>query len=269
MKKLQDGNAVINYESSFNRFLNQYQQIFIDNFANYENGFQLLSIKYNAILKEKELKNESEAWNFSIFDIVKIKRLEEDLHSPLLAELLDTKGSHGQKDLFYKLFLYEIIGEEKAQKFINKDYQEYSIKTEEHIKNETDRGRIDLTIQSTDRHNKFAIILENKWKCKDSCSDQLYKYYRNYTNPNGRAYTDNNLIVIYLTIHGVNPTWIENKEFELFLTNNKGINYFPISYIHIIKNWLEKCMISCQSEKVKYLIEQYLNNIKYDNHNRR
>ncbi len=183
--------------------------------------------------------------------------------------MLDTNGSHGQKDLFYKLFLYETLGEEKAQKYINKNHQEYLIKTEEFIKNESDRGRIDLTIQSTNPYNKFAIILENKWDSVDSCPDQLYKYYRNYTNPLGKAYNDENLVVIYLTKHGGNPNLVITEEFDFFLSNNNRKNYFPISYFQTIRNWLEKCIQFCKSEKVKYLIEQYLNILKHDKRNRR
>lgn len=103
------------FESWINRCQKQHEQIYVNNFVNYERGFEVLSKEYVKILKERELTNESVAWDFSIFNIVSFLRPEERLHSPLLAELLDTNGSHGQKDLFYKLFLCEIIGEEKPE----------------------------------------------------------------------------------------------------------------------------------------------------------
>lgn len=252
-----------NLENWFVKFKDQYEHVFIDNFANHERGFAILSEEYNLLLQEKETKNKTEAWDFSIFDIVTIKRLEENLHSPLLGELLDTRGSHGQKDLFYRLFLNEVVGKDKAEKFFNTNPLDYLTRCEEFIKNQTDKGEIDITIKSTNRHNKFAIILENKWGSGDSCPDQIYKYYRNFTNPKGKAYTDENLLIIYLTKYGNNPKWIENKDFESFLTNNIGVNYFPISYIYHVKNWLEQCLILCESQKVKFTIEQYLNLIRY------
>src|SRR6185437_12808052 len=43
--------------------------------------------------------------NFNIFQILKIESSEVRLHSVLIAELLNTNGSHGQKDLFLKAFI--------------------------------------------------------------------------------------------------------------------------------------------------------------------
>src|ERR1035437_761922 len=131
-----------NLENWFVKFKGQYEQVFIDNFANYERGFAILSEEYNLLLQEKETKNKTEAWDFSIFDIVTIKRLEENLHSPLLGELLDTRGSHGQKDLFYRLFLNEVVGKDKAEKFFNTNPLDYLTRCEEFIKNQTDKGEI-------------------------------------------------------------------------------------------------------------------------------
>lgn len=146
------------------------------------------------------------------------------------------------------------------ERLTNYCYLAYKIKSEEYIKNKTDGkiGRVDITINSTDRHNRFAIILENKWESGDSCVDQVFKYYTNYTEQQGKGYTDKNLIVIYLTRLGNNPTNTENKRFKMFLSENKGVNYFPISYDYTVKNWLKKCVQACKSEKVKYTIEQYL-----------
>ena len=137
-------------------------------------------------------------------------------------------------------------------------------RSEEFIKNENNRGWVDITIKSTNQHNKFVIIIENKWNSGDSCPDQLFKYYLSFTNPNGQAYTDNNLIVVYLSKYGCDPSWIVNKNFERSLLKNKRVNYFPISYIDNVIRWLERCEKECKSEKVKYLIEQYLNFIKYE-----
>lgn len=254
-----------NFDKNFiDNLIEQYNQIYIDNLEKIENSFNNLSIKYNKLLLDRNEKNPIEAWDFSIFNIFKFSRPEENLHSPFLTELLDTKGNHGQKDTFYKLFIKGLLGEEKSKKFINNDYRNYVIKSEEYIKNKNDKGNIDITIKSDDIENKFAIILENKWGSGDSCPDQLFKYYRNFKDPKGKAYTDENLLVIYLTKFGNDPVWIENKDFKTFILNNKGINYFAISYETTIYEWLIKCIKECKSDKVKCIIEQYLNLIKYD-----
>lgn len=253
----------------FEKFKEQHDQVYIDNFSYYIESFEGFSKKHKILLDEKHKMNEQEAWSFSLFEIIKVRRKEEDLHSPLLAELLNTNGTHGQKDLFYKLFLKEVVGTDNVYRFINDNYHDYSIKCEEYIRNtigngiKDEKGEIDITIKSTNRKNKFAIILENKWGSGDSCPDQLFKYYRNFTNPQGKAYTDENLLIIYLTKYGGNPRWIENEEFKLFLQNNIRKNYFPISYKVEIRKWLEACILNCKSKKINIIIEQYLNTIKY------
>jgi hypothetical protein len=256
-----------NKNSTFDEWIEsfrvEYEQTYLDYFSSYESGFQLLSIDYQTILKECDDRNISEAWAFSIFDIIKVKRPEENLHSPLLAELLNTNGSHGQKDSFYKLFVNRVLGQSDASNFINDNPNDYLIQSEEFIKNENDKGEIDISIRSTNRCKKFALIIENKWGSGDSCPDQIYKYYRNYTNPNGKAFADDNLRVIYLTKYGNDPCWIEDDGFRTFLQEKKGVNYFPISYVNHIRKWLEDCISNCKSSKVVYVIEQYLNFIKY------
>ncbi|MCT4589101.1 MAG: PD-(D/E)XK nuclease family protein [Carboxylicivirga sp.] len=237
-------------------FLSDYKQLHIDAFNQYENKVKTLGKAYNKILQCKKDSNHTEAWDFSVFSIIKILRPEENLHSPMLYELLNTIGAHGQKDLFYKLFLEEVLGAENSLKFINESHEDYHIRCEEAINNENEKGRIDLTVKSLNPDKPFAIIIENKWESGDSCPDQLFKYYINFTE--GKGYTDENLLVIYLTKYGGNPTWIENDKFNEFLKNNRNINYFPISYSKHIKNWLEKSVTECKSEKVKYTITQYI-----------
>jgi len=258
-----------NFETWFVKTKNLYNNILISDFTNYEYGFSVLNKKYSELLIERDLKNQTEAWDFSLFDIITVRRPEENLHSPLIAELLNPSGFHGQQDLFYKLFLNEVIGEEKAKKFINPSFKEYLTISEEYVKNDIDRGEVDITIKSVNCQNRFAIIIENKWDSGDSCTDQLFKYYTNFTNPYGKAYTDDNLLVLYLTKYGKNPTKVERKEFETFLSKNIGINYFPISYFKNIRNWLEQCISHCESQKVRIIIEQYLNHIKHGINNRR
>lgn len=280
--KIDSNQIFLQYNATIDSILNDYNDffevnvkyivsLFIDNFLLYEERITQFSKDYSRLLVEKEEENISESFDFSIFDIVKFKRKEEHLHSPLLSKLLDTNGTHGQKDLFYKLFLKEILkDEEKVNSFLNANYRDYIFKEEEFIKDDIDRrGEIDLTIKSINPIKKFAIILENKWGSGDSCVDQIHKYYRNFIIKQG--YTDDNLLVIYLTKKGCDPDqrMVENQEYAIFLKENKNKNYFPISYSKHIVSWLLQCQIQCQSPKVNFLIEQYIKHIKNDISNRR
>jgi len=100
-------------------------------------------------VKEKyDKENELNAFDFNIFSVLNFKKPEENLHSPLLCELLNVKGSHGQKDLFYKEFLKTLCPDEEfISKFTNKNLDEYSIETEAFVKTNRGRsGRIDIRL---------------------------------------------------------------------------------------------------------------------------
>src|SRR5258708_5822814 len=43
--------------------------------------------------------------NFNVFRVLKMGAAEVRLHSTFIAELLNPNGSHGQKDVFLKLFI--------------------------------------------------------------------------------------------------------------------------------------------------------------------
>lgn len=250
------------YTNNFNNYKESVNHVYKDNIDVIDQQFDLLAQPYREILKEKHDKDELHAWDFTIFEIIKSKRPEEHIHSPLLLELLNTEGKHGQKDLFYKLFLKTLLPENQIQKFTNDNHSEYTIKEEEGVKSEAGKGRIDISIKSTNPKKKFAIIIENKWKSPDSCVDQLYKYYKCFTDK--YEYNDENLLLVYLTMHGgdPDPRKVESPEFKNLIANNKNRNYFPISYKKHISQWLTICADHCKSDKVKQLIIQYLNFIK-------
>jgi len=246
---------ISNYNAFFNNCTKELNAFIKDHITEYEASFNHFANYYSIIIDEKKRTDNIEAWDFSLFDILKFARPEENLHSPILTSLLDSKGSHGQKDLFYKLFLQTILPENEVNKYINQNHADYFIKMEDHIDNGNNQGRIDIVIKSTSQ-KRFAVIIENKWYSPDSCPDQLYKYYTYYTKT--LKYKDVNLLVIYLTNHGNDPSWVESDDFNKFINTNKWKNYFPISYSYHIRNWLISCYNECESNKVKIIIEEYL-----------
>lgn len=156
--------------------------------------------------------------NFNIFQILNLQTAEVRVHSAFLAELLNPRGTHGQKDLFLKLFTKQLGIEgfdtqaataevEKFTGVINADY--------------TKGGRIDILL--TDK-NKKHIIIENKIYASDQ-KNQLLRYY-NY-DPNGHLF--------YLTLFGNSPDGIST---DSLLNSDK---YKLLSYNTDILDWLEKC----------------------------
>lgn len=252
-------NSLINsvftdYDNVLRNYKVEFEDIIIDNFSYIENTFKNLAKTYKIYLNERTELNIVHAWDFSIFKIIKVKREEENLHSRLLKELIDPVGTHGQKDLFYKLFIKRFLSEGVIENFINDNYKDYFIKREEHIDTGVETGRIDIFLKSSNPKKKFAIIIENKWDSGDSCSDQLYKY---YISKKMQGFDDTNLLVFYLSKNGNDPLLIEEGKFKTFLDDNINKNYFPISYIDHIYKWLSDCHDNCKSPKIKYLIEQY------------
>ncbi|AZI26328.1 hypothetical protein EA772_13615 [Pedobacter sp. G11] len=67
--------------------------------------FQNLLSQVNNLFARYEKVNELTGDNFNVFRILKLESSEVRMHSAFLAELLNPKGSHGQKDIFLKLFI--------------------------------------------------------------------------------------------------------------------------------------------------------------------
>src|SRR5580692_3482102 len=78
---------------------------------------------------------------FNIFKILGIGHYEVATHSPMLGNLLNPKGSHGQGDVFLRLFV-------NSMGIANFDSASAHLELEYHIGTVTDKsgGRIDIVI---------------------------------------------------------------------------------------------------------------------------
>jgi hypothetical protein len=165
-----------------------------------------------------------------------MERNEVRTHSRFLAELLNPKGNHGQKDVFLKKFV-ELLN--------IKDFETASaiVKVEFYIgkKTEDSGGRIDIRIKDNRNH---VILVENKIDAIEQ-KNQLTRY-------NNSARTDN-LTLLFLTLEGQ-----ESKDPNMTLEK-----YHCISYKSDILNWLEECRKeSVSSPMLRETITQYINLIK-------
>lgn len=190
------------------------------------NEIQTISESYKRVA-------EATGENFNIFSVLQMESDEVKTHSRFLAELLNPKGSHGQKDVFLKKFV-----------------ERFGIGTYDTIKTKVDveffigqvtkctGGRIDILIRSEEK----VIMIENKIYAIEQ-PNQLTRY-RNY-RPNGKLF--------YLTLDG--------KESE-----DKNIDkndYECISYENDILNWLEECRKESVSiPNLREAITHYINLIK-------
>jgi len=105
--------------------------------------------------------------HFNIFQILRVGHLEVRTHSPILGELLNPKGRHGQGAVFLRLFLERF----EVREF---DAETATVNLEYHVGQITDKsgGRIDIVV----RDSKGAtIFIENKIYAGDQ-EDQMMRY---------------------------------------------------------------------------------------------
>lgn len=170
---------------------------------------------------------------FNIFRILEVSHYE-NIHSTILAEFLNPKGTHGLQNSFLQLFL-------DINKIEDFDSNNASIYTEVAV---AEYGRIDILIESSKR----AIIIENKFYAKDQ-PEQLRRYNKYALNKYGIG----NYTILYLTPNGRYASE----------DSGKGVDYKCISYKETILEWLEQCVgIAVRWPLVRETINQYINHLK-------
>lgn len=189
--------------------------------------------------------------NFNIFWILR-QAESEATHSNFIANLLNPKAAHRQKDIFLKLFISEI--ESEFPDMFEKDSLPNSLKckvfTEKYLGKvnytEEDGGRIDIFITDGYKH----LVIENKIWAKDQHT-QLIRY--------NKAYPHSPLL--YLTLDGSEPV----KTSKGHLKNNK--HFICISYKKHIVKWLENCIKEMANKPIiRESLNQYLNLVKQLTH---
>ena len=172
---------------------------------------------------------------FNMFRICGVNHYE-NTHSAIIAELLNTKGTHSLKSELLEAFL-SLIDKDFVPTDFNPSnatvYTEYT----------TDKGRIDILIKDT---NKNTLIIENKIYAADQY-EQL-KRYEQFAKKEFKAYQ-----IYYLTLWGN----------EASLQSGEGVNYLTISYADTIIRWLDKCIaLAACLPLVRETLIQYSNHLK-------
>lgn len=187
--------------------------------------------------RHSEALNRAMGESFNIFKILGMGHHEVQTHSPMLGDLLDPQGNHGQGDAFLRLFVAQM-------RIASFDTASARLQLEYHIGAVTEEsgGRIDIVILDGKGN---AIFLENKIYAADQ-KNQL----RRYRDRNRDA------SLFYLTLSGDMPCGFNEKSLN-------EIKATRISYATDIRDWL----IACQKEAaslphVRETISQYLHLIR-------
>ena len=190
-------------------------------------------------ISEKEEALQAEAFSrgerFNVFRLCRVDHYE-NTHSAILAEWLNPSGSHGQGDLFLRLFL------EGSEIPFPKDFKTATAKVLTEYS--TEKGRLDILIE--DNEGK-AVIIENKIYAADQDAQlKRYEEFAKQTYQNGYS-------LLYLTLNGTEPS----KQ------SSEGVNYVTISYQSTILGWIERCIREVYDKPfLREALAQYGNLIK-------
>lgn len=198
---------------------------------------------------------------FNVFSILGLSS-DELAHSKFIANLLNSKGTHGQGDIYLKLFIecmkekfltqvqdnpilipedsnihiLDIFETEKAKCITEKHAGKVNLKEDE-------GGRIDIYLESSTNE----IIIENKVYAGDQ-----YKQLKRYNNfaPNAP--------IFYLSRLDSDKVSLASKK-DLI----EGVHFFSISYETDILNWIDKCVErSASIPFIRETLRQYSHLIK-------
>ena len=222
----------------------------MNDIINILNQVRIVSRKIKEQRKEKFERGE----NYNIFNDLGFMSDEVHLHSMFLANLLNPKGSHGQRGKFLEAFLKML---QKTFPAISVDSLELdtvitSVEVEKYIGRQTDSegGRIDIYL--TD--GKHSIIIENKIYAVDQ-HHQMLRYW-NYGMSQKVNDTEKSFVLIYLTLDGCSPSKDSLGE------DLKENDIVCLSYKSYIRGWLDRCVeLSSRTPLVRETINQYISTI--------
>lgn len=198
---------------------------------------------------------------YNIFSILGLAS-NELAHSKFIANLLNPRGSHGQGDVYLKLFFglmnekFLVQAEENKVPISNEsnihivNAFETGIaicQTEKHAGKvdlkECEGGRIDIYLKS----GIHEIIIENKVYAGDQ-----FKQLKRYNTFSPKA------PIFYLILLDADNVSVQSKN-DLI----EGEHFFSISYETDILNWIEKCVeYSAAIPFIRETLRQYANLIK-------
>lgn len=176
--------------------------------------------------------------------------------SRVFADLLDPEGNHGQGSRFLKGFLYFLEKRCNFSKLEDDGHIEgASVKTEvptSHIQRQN--RRLDVLVRIP---NHLVLCIENKPWAMDQ--ENQIKDYIEGLKARSKNY-NNNWLILYLSGDGNPPSEgsIQGAEWEKHEENG---NAKVIGYSNIVE-WLDGCVSSCESERVRFFLCEFRDYVK-------
>lgn len=196
---------------------------------------QLLSLIDHVVETNEEniVKNKAKGEYFNLIKIMGIATSEVHTHTPIIADLLNPKGSHGQGSIFLKIFVeyFSLNFDIDTKVIVEREKRER-------------KDQIDILI----RNDHQIMIIENKIYASDQ-SKQLNRYYSYCIAKNKQP------ILIYLSLLDAQPSKkslghiLRNEEDGCYYLNGditQPVDLSILNYKNDLLGWLSE-------------IEQYLN----------
>lgn len=196
----------------------------------------------------------TDAVHYNIFEIMKLNYREVELHTPVLSNLLNPKGSHAQGDLFLRRFIETVFDGDDKVRFASVDLNRVSVQDEWHSGN----GQIDILVQYKGVGDSYLWIIENKISAGDQ-DGQLNRYFKVARSWTG--FDENNIRLLYLKPIKSNPSESSLDRDSFDVLSKTGVLKM-ISYDKHILPWLNNCLEEIQAPIVKYTIMQYIRTLK-------
>lgn len=207
-----------------------------------------LWFRFSIVTKAKKETDIFLASDFNVFNYI---RPDELILSWLISDLLNVSGNHGQQGLFLSAFL-NALG--KEGRYSEGDIVSIQLEkgTRYFDEERAYDGRIDIHISIDSNNRKFGIAIENKPWAKDQ-NQQI----KRYIDEMEKSYDD--FILVYLS-KGHDPSEGSISQIELEEYKSKGL-IKTWSYNPDLRNWLQKCRMECQSDKVRWYLSDFISYI--------
>jgi hypothetical protein len=219
--------------------------LFMQDFDSIKTNFERIASGLKPKLKRKRLYQEKQALvnspNFNVYRILGLERRETVTHTPMIAELLDPSGTHGQGMLFLKSFIQKLRTKCTLVTNLNLSKSNWTVSSEQPAQG---HGIFDVMIHSHDRH--CLILIENKIDAGEQ-ENQIDRY---MTWLNKQQHFLHKYLV-FLTPTGREPISCGNYSKPVLFSYNEDLNEI-----------FSKTLPDIKSKRVRETVNQYIELIR-------
>ncbi len=231
---------------SVSRFLQRYQNLkdaqAWRNVENFKQAFSSLRPVMQGMLNNADEQNRQQAASFNLFRILHLEAKTDEVHTAFIAELLNPRGTHGQKHLFLRSFIDAMLNSHSNFPPPEESIERHTWFIEPH--KYIGEGTLDIVISCPAL--SYLIAVSNRL-FESEQGDQLDRYAR-WMHNNRERYTWQALI--YLTPTG-----------EVSETADPA-TYYTASYHGQVAGMLKTVLPEISAPHLRGTILQYLETIQ-------